>query len=132
MSCCWPISTLLTSGLVQGGDRQLTCAGGEGRPKTGPSPVDRAKPGSKHHLICGGNGIPLAVTLTGGNRNDVTQLMPLPGAIPPVRGKVGRPRQRPPRYTPQLGTGRPPAGGRAEHRLAPLVPAAAHPLGDPR
>jgi hypothetical protein len=43
----------------------------------GPSPVDRARPGSKHHLLTDGNGIPLAVTLTGGNRNDVTQLIPL-------------------------------------------------------
>jgi hypothetical protein len=33
--------------------------------------------------------------LTGGHRNDVTQLMPLIEAIRPVRGKVGRPRQRP-------------------------------------
>jgi transposase len=33
--------------------------------------------------------------LTGGNRNDVTQLMPLIDAVPPVRGKVGRPRRRP-------------------------------------
>ncbi len=32
------------------------------------------------------------MSLTGGNRNDVTQLMPLIAAIPPVRG---RPRQRP-------------------------------------
>ncbi|GAA2638107.1 hypothetical protein GCM10010411_92500 [Actinomadura fulvescens] len=34
-------------------------------------------------------------TLTGGHRNDVTQLIPLIEAIPPVRGKVGRPRRRP-------------------------------------
>jgi hypothetical protein len=31
------------------------------------------------------------VSLTGGNRNDVTQLMPLVQAIPPVRGRRGRP-----------------------------------------
>jgi hypothetical protein len=43
---------------------------------TGPSPVDRAKTGSKHHLIVDSHGIPLAITLTGGNRNDVTQLLP--------------------------------------------------------
>jgi hypothetical protein len=61
----------------------------------GPSPVDRTRPGSKHHLLTDGNGIPLAVTLTGGNRNDVTQLIPLPDAVPPVRGKPGRPRRRP-------------------------------------
>jgi hypothetical protein len=30
-----------------------------------------------------------------GNRNDVTQLMPLIQAIPPIRGRPGRPRQRP-------------------------------------
>jgi hypothetical protein len=51
--------------------------------KTGPSPVDRAKPGSKHHVISEAHGIPLAVSLTGGNRNDITQLMPLIEAIPP-------------------------------------------------
>jgi hypothetical protein len=34
------------------------------------------------------------VSLTGGQRNDVTQLMPLIAAIPPARGCRGRPRQR--------------------------------------
>ncbi len=33
--------------------------------------------------------------LTGANRNDVTQLLPLLHAIPTIRGKRGRPRQRP-------------------------------------
>lgn len=33
--------------------------------------------------------------LTGGNRNDVTQLLPLLDAVPPVRGRRGRPRRRP-------------------------------------
>jgi len=46
-------------------------------------------------VITDGAGAPLAVTLTGGNRNDVTQLMPLIHAIPPVRGRRGRPRRRP-------------------------------------
>jgi transposase len=67
----------------------------KGGPKTGPSPVDRARTGSKHHVITEAHGIPLAVSLTGGNRNDVTQLMPLIEAIPPVRGRRGRPRRRP-------------------------------------
>jgi transposase len=35
------------------------------------------------------------VSLTGGNRNDVTQLLPLPDKIPAVAGMVGRPRHRP-------------------------------------
>ena len=55
---------------------------------TGPSPVDRARLGSKHHLLVDASGIPLAWTLTGGNRNDVTQLLPLLERIPPVAGKV--------------------------------------------
>ncbi|MEU9921548.1 transposase [Streptomyces griseoluteus] len=33
--------------------------------------------------------------LTGGNRNDLTQLLPLLDAIPPVRGRVGHPRRKP-------------------------------------
>jgi hypothetical protein len=33
--------------------------------------------------------------LTGGNRNDITQLIPLLQAVPPVWGKRGRPRRRP-------------------------------------
>jgi len=47
-----------------------------GGSKTGPSPVDRRKTGSKHHLITDANGVPLACLLTGANRHDVTQLLP--------------------------------------------------------
>ncbi|KUN42640.1 transposase [Streptomyces olivochromogenes] len=39
--------------------------------------------------------MPLAATLTGGNHNDVTQLLPLLDKIPAVAGLVGRPRRRP-------------------------------------
>ncbi len=46
-------------------------------------------------MICDATGIPLAVTLTSGNRNDITQLMPLHAAVPRIRGKRGRPRRRP-------------------------------------
>jgi hypothetical protein len=35
------------------------------------------------------------VLLTGGNRHDVTQLIPLLDAVPSVRRKPGRPRRRP-------------------------------------
>jgi transposase len=37
----------------------------------------------------------LAIRLTGANANDITQLLALLDAVPPVRGKVGRPRRRP-------------------------------------
>jgi transposase len=49
----------------------------KGGDHTGLSPVDRGKTGGKHHVIVDANGIPLAATVTGGNRNDVTQLLPL-------------------------------------------------------
>ena len=57
--------------------------------------MDRAKPGSKHHLAVDANGTPLAATVTAANRHDVTQLLPLIDAIPPIRGKAGAPRFKP-------------------------------------
>ena len=39
-----------------------------GGDQTGPNPTDRAKRGSKRHLLCDGRGVPLAVRLTGANR----------------------------------------------------------------
>jgi transposase len=67
---------------------------GGGR-KTGPNPTDRRKLGSKHHVLTDANGVPLKMTLTGANRHDVTQLLPLVDQVPPVAGQVGRPQQRP-------------------------------------
>ena len=63
--------------------------------QTGPNPTDRAKRGSKRHLICDGRGVPLAVRLTGANRNDSQEALALVDAIPPLCGARGRPRQRP-------------------------------------
>ncbi|WP_143010778.1 IS5 family transposase [Cupriavidus necator] len=60
-----------------------------------PNPTDRARPGSKHHLLTDAQGIPLSLILTGANRNDITQLLPLIEAIPPIRGKRGRPLSKP-------------------------------------
>jgi transposase len=68
---------------------------GHGGEKTGKSPVDRSKLGSKHHLLVEGRGIPLAASLTGANRHDITQLLNLVESIPPVKGRRGRPRQKP-------------------------------------
>ena len=51
--------------------------------------------GTKHHAIVDSCGASLAVSPTAGNRNDVTQLLPLIDAIGPVAGKSGRPRRRP-------------------------------------
>jgi len=77
-------------------DRRRQPRAGEKRgSETGPSPVDRGRRGSKHHLLVDAHGTPLAWSLTGGNRNDVTQLIPLLERVPNVRGLVGRPRKRP-------------------------------------
>src|SRR5206468_8561317 len=66
-----------------------------GGTKTGPNPTDRAERGSKRHLICDGCGVPLAVRLTGANRHDSKEALPLVDAIPPLQGERGRPRYRP-------------------------------------
>ena len=63
--------------------------------QSGPNPTDRRKPGSKRHLICDGQGVPLAIQLTGANRHDSQEALPLVDAIPPLQGPRGRPRFRP-------------------------------------
>ncbi|MFC8290184.1 IS5 family transposase [Streptomyces sp. NPDC057242] len=70
---------------------------------TGSSPAGRARPGSRHHLIVDRHGTPLAVTLTGGSRHDVTRLTPLLDAIARIRGMRGRPRHRPSRLLADRG-----------------------------
>lgn len=62
---------------------------------TGPNPTDRARPGTKHHVLVDGQGVPLAVSITGANVPDLMQLLPLIVAVPAVGGKRGHPRSRP-------------------------------------
>jgi hypothetical protein len=64
----------------------------KGGPATGPFSVDRGKAGSKHHLIVEVHAIPLATTVTGGNRNDVTQLIALIVSSASAAGGVGHDR----------------------------------------
>jgi hypothetical protein len=35
--------------------------------------VNRGKPGSKHHLVCGGSGTPLLVLTSGANVPDISR-----------------------------------------------------------
>lgn len=79
--------------VVDSASLRAMCGGS----KTGPNPTDRAKPGSKHHALTDGNGIPLVVILTAANVHDVNELIPLVDSIPPVSGKRGPPRRRPER-----------------------------------
>ena len=48
-------------------------------------------------MLTDAGGIPLVTSVTGANRHDVTQLLPLVDAVPAVAGRRGRPRRRPQR-----------------------------------
>src|SRR5204863_1258814 len=69
----------------------------EGGDKTGPNPTDRGKSGSKHHVLTDAQGIPLNVTVTAANVNEVTQALHVLTTMPPVGGKPGPKRQLPDR-----------------------------------
>jgi transposase len=65
---------------------------------TGPSPTDRGKAGSKYHVLCDRNGLPLHAVVTGANTHDSKMLTELLDTNPGVRerrGRPGRPRRRP-------------------------------------
>jgi len=75
--------------------RQLVGPGGFWGAHTGPNPTDRAKKGTKHHLVTDAGGVPLAAVVTAANRHDVTQLLPLIEAIPKITGAAGAPLGKP-------------------------------------
>ena len=81
--------------LHAGGRRFVVRTGGAWGKKTGPNPTDCGKKGRKHHLLTEGHGTPVVASVTAANRHDVTPLLPLVDAIPPLAGKVGRPLQKP-------------------------------------
>ena len=62
---------------------------------TGPNPTDRGKAGTKRHVVVDRQGIPLAVKVTGAHRQDCTAFTSMLEAIPPIKGRYGRPRRRP-------------------------------------
>lgn len=53
---------------------------------TGPSPVNRGKPGSKHYLICDGKGTPIYMLTSGANVPDISRARTLLGGYPPTAG----------------------------------------------
>ena len=84
------------AGPVPGGDRLLARAGRAARPKSGPEPgrprpagLQASRPDRRPRHPPG------RASLTGGNRNDVTQLRPLVDAFPPLRGSTRTPTPRP-------------------------------------
>jgi transposase len=66
--------------------------GGE---ETGPSPVDRSRPGSKHAVATDAQGVPLVVDTVPANTPDANLTVPLVDAVPSIAGQPGHPRNRP-------------------------------------
>jgi transposase len=66
-----------------------------GGDKTGPSPVDRGKPGTKLTIMIDGKGVPLVCRAVPANRSDQQETLPTVLSYPSVPGKVGRPPTRP-------------------------------------
>ncbi|GAA2017641.1 hypothetical protein GCM10009799_52020 [Nocardiopsis rhodophaea] len=62
---------------------------------TGPNPTDRAKPGSKPHLLIEATGLPLTCGVSAANVHDTHALRPLVRAVPAVRSRRGPRRLKP-------------------------------------
>ena len=91
-----PIGKVRRGGLVEGELGLCERARQKGGEAVEPSPTDRGKAGSKHHLLTDRNGVPLAVVLTAANLHDSKVLEELVDAVGPIRhpGR-GQPRKRP-------------------------------------
>ena len=64
--------------------------------KTAANPTDKAKKGTKRHLVSDRRGIPLAIMLTAANVHDSMVFEELIDAVEPIkRPRRGRPRKRP-------------------------------------
>ncbi|GAA1329197.1 hypothetical protein GCM10009610_66250 [Pseudonocardia xinjiangensis] len=73
-------------------------AGEKGGELTGRNPTDRGKSGSKYHLLCDANGLPLHALISPANTHDSKLFEPLLETNPGVcrhRGRRGRPQRRP-------------------------------------
>jgi IS5 family transposase len=72
------------------------CVHPRGGQKTGANPTDKAKAGSKHHVVVDRSGVPLAVIHSAANVHDSKVLEEAMDAIEPIRKPSrGRPRKRP-------------------------------------
>ena len=78
--------------------RQCERASTRGSEATGKDPTNRAKLGTKRHVVVDRLGVPLAVTISGANVHDSRLLEETVDTIPPLRlphRRRGRPRKRP-------------------------------------
>lgn len=66
-----------------------------GGDKTGPSPVDRGKKGTKHTVMVDIHGVPLFIRSNPANTSDQMEIIPTVVNFPEVGGKPGRPKTHP-------------------------------------
>ena len=85
------------------GQRDGVYGGRSGGEQSGPSPVYRRKPGTKHTLLVSRRSVPLAIRTAGANANDHTQIIPRVTAGPRVGGEPRR-RRTPERPVPTGST----------------------------
>jgi transposase len=62
---------------------------------TGPSPVGRRKPGTKHTVMVNKAGVPPVIRTAGANASDHRQILPVVLDFPRVGGAPGRPKELP-------------------------------------
>jgi transposase len=85
-------------GLVTRLHRRGVGAGEKGGELTGRNPTDRGKAGSKYHLLCDADGLPLHALISAANTHDSKLFEPLLDTNPGVSrhpGRRGRPQRRP-------------------------------------
>jgi hypothetical protein len=70
--------------------RLLARAGVKKRALTGPSPTDRAKAGSKHHLLVEAHDLPLTESVTAANVHDTHEIFRLVDSMPAGRMPSGQ------------------------------------------
>ncbi len=86
------------AGLVARLHRRGGGAGEKGGELTERNPTDRGKAGSKYHLLCDANGLPLHALISAANTHDSKLFEPLLDTNPGVSrrpGHRGRPQRRP-------------------------------------
>lgn len=84
-----------SSGSVVLIDSTHVRAFGGGGDRSGPSPVDRRKPGTKLTLLTDRRGTPLVLRSAPAHSSDHHEILPTVAAYPSIGGQPGRPRRSP-------------------------------------
>jgi hypothetical protein len=93
--CCWIAWVRPTASTGAAPAWTAAACGRKGGPETGPNPTDRAKAGSKDHLLVDRNGVPLSAWHTDANDHDSALFEAVIEVVEPIKRPRGRPRVRP-------------------------------------